>query len=201
VLPQLDAGHTGRAHAEEDHLEILQPLPDHFGGAVESRKRHDCGAVLIVVEHGDVQLVLEASLDLEADRCRDVLQVDATEAGRDRLAHRDQFLDAGRAHANGIGVNVGELFEQHRLALHHGQGRLWTEVAEAEDRGAVGQHRHRVGLDRVIPHQLALLSYRGTDPTDPGCVGHRKIVTSEHRKLRRHLDLASPVPIEDPVRD
>src|SRR5674476_900280 len=55
-------------------------------------------------------------------------------------------LVGGRSHADGIRSHVCELFEQHRLALHHGQGALWTEVAEAEHGGAVGQYGHRVRL-------------------------------------------------------
>ena len=82
-----------------------------------------------------------------------------------------------------------------------GHGRLWADVAKTEHRGAVDQHGHRVRLDGVVPHQLGRLGDRGADPADTRGVGHREIVTSEHRKLRRHLDLAADVPVEHPVGD
>jgi hypothetical protein len=37
--------------------------------------------VLVVVEHRDVQLLLEPRLDVEAPRRRDILEVDAAEGG------------------------------------------------------------------------------------------------------------------------
>ena len=52
---------------------------------VEQRGEHDDrGAVLVVVEDGDVELGLQPLLDLEAARRGDVLEVDAAEAGGDR---------------------------------------------------------------------------------------------------------------------
>ncbi len=53
--------------------------------AFSERRRHDDrGAVLVVVEDGDVERLLQATLDLEAARGRDVLEIDAAESGRDR---------------------------------------------------------------------------------------------------------------------
>ena len=42
-------------------------------------------------------------------------------------------------------VDAGEFLEQDRLALHHRLGGERADVAEAEHRGAVGDHRHEVG--------------------------------------------------------
>ena len=44
---------------------------------VYKRQDHDGGAVLVIVEHGDVQLPLQGLLDLEALGALDVLQIDA----------------------------------------------------------------------------------------------------------------------------
>jgi hypothetical protein len=48
--------------------------------------------VLVVVEDGDVELGAQAALDLEAARRRDVLEVDAAEAGRDGLDEGDDLV-------------------------------------------------------------------------------------------------------------
>src|SRR5450759_5893953 len=122
--------------------------------------------MLIVVEDGDVQLFLKPSLDLEAHRRRDVLQVDSTESGSDRLTYRHELLNARGTHTDGVGIDVRELLEQHRLALHHRHGRLRADVAETEHGCAVGQHSNRVRLDGVVPHHLGMLRDRGTDPAD-----------------------------------
>ena len=48
--------------------------------------------MLVIVHDGDIQLVLQASLDLETLRCLDILQVDSSERGRDRLHGLDKLL-------------------------------------------------------------------------------------------------------------
>src|SRR5450759_1221766 len=90
--------------------------------------------MLIVVEDGDVQLFLKPSLDLEAHRRRDVLQVDSTESGSDRLTYRHELLNARGTHTDGVRIDVGELLEQHRLALHHRHGRLRPDVTQTQNR-------------------------------------------------------------------
>src|SRR5690606_23702093 len=68
-------------------------LPDHAQGVAQRGDDHDRGAVLVVVEDGDVELGAQAVLDLEAARGGDVLEVDAGEDGRDRLDVGDDVVD------------------------------------------------------------------------------------------------------------
>ena len=70
---------AGGAEADHRDLQVLEPLAVDLE-RVEERGHHDHrGAVLVVVEDGDVQLLAEALLDLEAARGGDVLEVDAAE--------------------------------------------------------------------------------------------------------------------------
>ena len=73
---------TPAAPTPVDHdLHVLDPLVDD-AQRVEQRGEHDDGrAVLVVVEDGDVERLAQPALDLEAARRRDVLEVDAPEAG------------------------------------------------------------------------------------------------------------------------
>ena len=41
-------------------------------------------------------------------------------------------------------VDAGELLEQHRLAFHHRLGGQRADIAQAQHRGAVGDHRDQV---------------------------------------------------------
>jgi hypothetical protein len=52
-------------------------------------------------------------------------------------------------------VDAGELLEQDRLALHHRLGGERADIAEAEHRGAVGDHRHEVAARGVAGRRLA----------------------------------------------
>ena len=56
-------------------------------------KHHNGGAVLVVMEHGDVELVDQTALDLEAARRGDVLEVDAAEAGGEAFDGLDDLVD------------------------------------------------------------------------------------------------------------
>ncbi len=59
------------APAPDDHdRDVLGPLVDHAQRVQERRQHDDGGAVLVVVEDGDVELLAQPSLDLEAARGR-----------------------------------------------------------------------------------------------------------------------------------
>ncbi len=97
-------------------------LVDDPDGAEQGGEGDDRRAVLVVVEDRDVEALLEPALDLEAARRRDVLEVDAA-VGRGDPRHRvDDLVDGAGLHADGHGVDVGEVLEEHRLALHDGHG-------------------------------------------------------------------------------
>ena len=106
--------------------------------------------MLVVVEDGDVELLLEPVLDLEAARRRDVLEVDAAEGRRDQLHGLDDLLGVVGLERDREGVDLGELLEQHRLALHHRHRGLGADVAEPEHGAAVGDHGDHVALDRQL---------------------------------------------------
>ena len=110
----------------------------------------DRGAVLVVVEHRDVHQLAQALLDDEAAGRLDVLEVDAAE-GRPEQAHAvDEVVDVLGVDLEVDRVDVGEALEQDRLAFHHRLGAERAEIAEAEHRGAVRDHRDEVALGGVV---------------------------------------------------
>ena len=84
--------------------------------------------MLIVVHHRNVEPLDQPLLQLEAARRRDVLEVDAA---KDRCYphHRlDDLVNVFRVQTDRKRVDVRELLEERRLALHHGQCTKWTDV-------------------------------------------------------------------------
>ena len=189
----------GRADARDDHLQVLDPLARDLQGVEEGGEHHDRGAVLVVVEDRDVEHLLEAVLHLEARRRGDVLQVDAAPRRRDRGDRPDEDLGVLRVDADGVGVDVAELLEQHRLALHHGHAGGRADVAQAEHRGAVGDHRDHVPLEGEVERLLAVLRDRPAHPGDARHVGGREVVAVLERHPDGHLDLAALVHPEGAV--
>ena len=76
-MQQLQDGRTGRARAGHDDPDVADRLADHAQRVGQGGEHDDRGAVLVVVEDGDVEGLAQPRLDLEAARRGDVLQVDA----------------------------------------------------------------------------------------------------------------------------
>jgi hypothetical protein len=77
-------------------------------------------------------------------------------------------------------VDAGELLEQHALAFHHRLAGQRADVAQAQHRGAVGDHGHQVaargvapGIGRVVDDLLAGGGHTGR-------IGQRQIALVDH---------------------
>ena len=84
-------------------------VADELERVLDRRGRDDGRAVLVVVEHGDVEPLPELALDLEAAWGRDVLEVDAAEALRDPGDRADELVGVAGVDEDRVGVDVGEL--------------------------------------------------------------------------------------------
>ena len=154
--------------------------------------RDDRGAVLVVVEDGDVHGLAQLLLDDEAAGRLDVLEVDAAE-GRPEQAHAvDELVDLLGVDLEVDRVDVGEALEQDRLALHDRLGAERAEVAEAEHRGAVRDHRHEVALGGVVVDLGGIGLDREAGRGHPRRIGERQVALGRERLGRRDLDLARP---------
>ena len=105
--------------------------------------------MLVIMENGDIQLLLEPALDFKAAGGGDVLKVDAAEGGGDQLHRADDLLGVGGVQADGEGIHPAEGLEEDSLALHHRQRGLRTDIPEAEYRRAVGDDGDQVALGRI----------------------------------------------------
>ena len=181
---QLRDGGPRRTDAEGDDPHVLEALADDLQRVDERRRDDDRGAVLVVVEHRDVEQFGEPALDLEAARRGDVLEVDAAEDRRDVDHRLDDLVDVLGGEAERKGVDVAELLEEHRLALHHRDRRVRADVAETEHGAAVADDRHGVALDGEVPDAARILGDGEADPRDPGRVDHRQVVTRADRVTR-----------------
>ncbi len=127
--------------------------------------------MLVVVEDGDVHLLAQATLDLEALGRLDVFQVDAAE-GRLETPHAfDELVDRLGVNLDVEAVDVGELLEEDRLALHDGLRREGTDVTEAEDGRAVRDDRDEVALRGELVDGVGVLRDDPARFGDAGRVG------------------------------
>ena len=141
---------AGRTCAKTDDLRAIQRLALHLQRIDEAGADDDGGAVLVVVEHRDIELFLQRGFDFEAMRRGDVFEVDATEGRGDGFHHLDEVLRRLGVDFDVEDVDAGELLEQHGLAFHHRLGGERAEIAQPEDGGAIGDHRNQVALVGVV---------------------------------------------------
>ena len=140
----VEAGDPRRAAAGRDDLDVLKPLARDQKRVGRGRAHHDGGAVLVVVEDGDVHRLAAQFFHDEAVGRLDVFQVDRAEGRLERADDGGEPLGVGFVHLDVEAVDVGELLEQDRLALHHrfrGEG---AYVAQSQHRRPVADHGDEV---------------------------------------------------------
>ena len=159
---------------------------DHAGGG------DDRGAVLIVVENRNVHQFAQALLDDETLRRLDVLEIDAAERGAEKFHRVDEFLGVLGSDFQIDRIDVREAFEENRLAFHHGFGGERAEIAEAEDRGAVGNDGDHVAASGVVVGGRGIGGDRLDRNGDARRIGEREIALRRHRLGGDDLQLAGP---------
>ena len=191
-LDQLEAGDPRRARAVEHDLAVLDPLARDFQRVDQPRRTDHRGAVLVVMEDGDVHQLLEAAFDDEALGRLDVLEVDAAEGGAHQPHGLDDLFGVFGVEFDVDGVDVGEALEEHRLALHHRLRGERAEVAEPEDRRAVRDDGHQVALGGVVIGGLGAGRDRLDRDGDAGGIGQRQVALGRHGRRGHHVELSRP---------
>ena len=187
---EVEAGECGSTRARCDDLDVrqgfsckLQPVQDGCGD-------DDRRAVLVVMEDGYAHLLLQPLLHLEAFRRLDVLEVDAAEGGLERRDGAHHALDIGRVDLDVEHVDAGEFLEQDRLAFHHRLGGQRADIAEAEHRGAVGDHADEIGAAGIVGGKGGVVADRQAGRGDAGRIGKRQVALVAERLRRLDLQLS-----------
>lgn len=143
------AGQCRGSGAVDDHAQVVQLLSGDLRGVEQGCRGDDRRAVLVVVHDGDVELLAQARLDLEALGCLDVLEIDAAEGRGDGLDRADERLGIGLGDLDVEGVDAREGLEEHALALHDGLRGEGPDVAQSQNGRAVRDDGHEVAAVRV----------------------------------------------------
>ena len=99
---------------------------------------------------------------IEALRRLDVFEVDAAEGGLQHLAGADDLVRGRGVQFEIEHVDVGEALEQDALAFHDRLAGEGADIAQSEDRGAVGDDGDQVALGGVfVAGRVASISRQG----------------------------------------
>ena len=152
--------------------------------------RNDGGAVLVVMEHRNVEQLAQPLLDHETFRRPDVLEVDPAPALAQDLYGVDELIRIFGRNFQVDGIDIGEAFEQDGLAFHHRFCCQRAAVAEAEDGGAVGDYGDEITLGGVIEGAIFVLGDGEHRHRDARRIGQRQIALGCHRLGGDHFELA-----------
>ena len=181
-----------RAGAGGDDPHVLLLLADDLQCVGQAGQRNDGGAVLIVVEDGDIAALFELAFDLKASGRGNILKVDAAERAGDERDGIDEFVHIMRLDAQREGVDVAEGLEEHAFALHDRHTGLRADIAETEDGRAVGDDGAEVPAAGQLVAFLKILLDLQARLGDARRVGERQIVLRLDRHTRRNFDFSLP---------
>ena len=183
------ARNGARARAVEHHAHVFDLLLRDDERVQQRRAGDDGGAVLVVVEDRNLHRAPQFLLDDKTFRRLDVFEVDAAEGGFQKLARADDLPRIARGEFEVEYVDVGEAFEQNRLAFHHRLAGRGPDVAEPQHRGAVGDHRDQITLRCVAVDQRRVLLNFQTGHGDARRVSQTQVSLAVARFARSNRDL------------
>ena len=158
------------------------------------------------MEDGNVELRVEAVLDLEAGGRGDVLEVDPAVLRSDGLYRRYYAFRVGAPPVGAVlpaarkrdrpRVDVAERLEEDCLALHHRDGRRRAEVAESENRSSIGNDGYEIGLCRRVVHRPGVRRDFLHRVRNAGRVGEAQVVLGLEGLREAHGHLAALVELQ-----
>ena len=185
-------GHAGAARSVYHYTAVFLLLAHHLQGVDDARQHHDGGAVLVVMEDGDVQSGFQPFFYLKASGGADVLQIDAAEAGGQPGDRLDDLLGVLGVQADGHCVDPAEFLEQDGLALHHRHGGVGADVAQTQDGAAIGDYGYSVGFHGVFVSGFFVLGDDLAGLRHPRRIGDGQVFPGFHGSLGDGLQLAVP---------
>ena len=191
-LDEFDAGNRRGSRAVADELGGLEIAARQMQRIDEAGCGDDRRAMLVVMEDRDVHDLAQALLDDEALGRLDILEIDAAEGGAEKAHAIDEFVRILGIDFEVDGIDVGETLEEDGLAFHHGLGGECAEIAETENGGAVGNHRHHVATRGVIECAARIFSDRLDRHGHTRRIGQREIALGCHRLGGRNLEFTGP---------
>ncbi len=180
-----------RTGTDKRNAHVLEALADVPQRADEPGESHRGGALLVVVPYRYLRFPSERLENAEALGLGDVLEVDAPVGGLKQQYRADELIGVFGVEHNRYRVHSAEVLVEERLALHHRQPGLGTDIAEPEDTAAVRDHRDGIPLAGVVVYEIRILGDFVTGTRHPRGVPDGKIREIAHCALGHRLHLAT----------
>ena len=178
-----DDGGSSSAGAVKDNLQILHLFTCQLSRIHQASSYHNSCAVLVIMEHGDIQFLLQALFNLKTPWRCDILQINAAEGGGQIADCLNDLLSILGIQTDGKGIHAAELFKEDTLALHNGHSGLRPDIAQTKYRTAIGNHGHQVTLCRITIDIFLLLMDTATGLCHSRRIGSTQVIPGFQRNL------------------
>ena len=193
MLEMLGNGNARRARAVDDAGDILHLFAHQLEGVDQRGGHHNGGAMLVIMENGNITDFLQLALDLKATGGADILQIDAAKAAGEQVHRADDLIHILALDAQGEGVHIAKFLEQDALALHHRHARLRADIAKAQNRRAIGDHSHQIVAAGQLVRFIHIRMDGHAGLRNAGGIGQRQGAAVLHLGPGHHFQLAGPL--------
>src|SRR3546814_11457951 len=139
-LDTLGAGVCRRARAVDDDLDILEITVRQIAGIDNPGRSDDSGAVLVVMEHGDVHSFAQRMLDHEAFGRLDILQIDAAEARLQQCDRVNKGVDILCIQFKVVSIDITDTLDPYTLDPTYRHRSMHLTIPAAKNSRAIGKH-------------------------------------------------------------
>ena len=127
-----------------DDFDILFFLSDDLECVCQTCQSDDSGSMLVIVEDRNIGTFLELPLDLKTAGSGNILEVDASEGSGNQSNCAHKLIHILGLYAERKGIYIAERLEQDTFALHDRHTGFGTDIAQAQDSGAVRDDRTHI---------------------------------------------------------
>ncbi len=146
--------------------------------------------MLVVVEDGDVDTLLQLALDVEALGRLDVFQVDAAEGGGNHLAKANDLVGSLALTSMSKTSTSAKRLKSTALPSMTGLRGQRAAVAQAENGRTIADDGDQVALGRVVVGKLGMIGDLEHGKGNARRIGQRQIALGVHRLGGHDFQLA-----------
>ena len=119
------------------HPAVLFVLSCYFQGVDNACKDHDGCTMLVIMKYRDRQCLFQTFFYFKTTGGRDILQINAAEAGGYVGNRFDNLLRILGVQTDGNRVYAAKFLKKNRLSLHNRHGGIRADIAKAENGASI----------------------------------------------------------------
>ena len=181
---------VGCARSDQRNLDVLNPLADDFQGVDQAGQANGCRPLLVVMPDRDLAAPAQLGENVETLGLRDILEVYPAKRRLKNFYRPDDFIGILGIEADRERIHAAEIFKKNAFSFHDRQAGLGSDIAQAQDAGAVRDYGHRIPLVGMLKYFFGIFEYVFADFRYSRCIPNSKVIKVANAAFRRSLQLS-----------